>query len=72
VDKLTPEEVHDKDMKLAWWKTKPSDKMGFKAEGPEKTTRGGVNGSQSKFLEQLGIYPEINLTPLSSNSAKTV
>jgi hypothetical protein len=40
-------------------------------EGPEKATRGGVNGSQSKFLEGPDLYPEIDSTPLSSNSAKT-
>jgi hypothetical protein len=31
----------------------------------------GVNGSQSKFLKELGLYPEIDPTTLSSNSAKT-
>jgi hypothetical protein len=41
-------------------------------EGPEKATRGGVNGSQLKFSgRELGLYPKINPMPLYSNSAKT-
>jgi hypothetical protein len=40
-------------------------------EGPEKLTRGGVNGSQLKFLTELGLCPKIDPMPLSSNSAKT-
>jgi hypothetical protein len=31
----------------------------------------GVNRSQSKFPQELGLYPEINPMPLSSDSAKT-
>jgi hypothetical protein len=31
VDKLTHEEVYDGDKEFAWRKTKPSDKMRFKA-----------------------------------------
>jgi hypothetical protein len=41
-------------------------------EGPEKVTRGGVNGSQLKFLTELGLCPKIDPMHLSSNSAKTV
>jgi hypothetical protein len=40
-------------------------------EGPEKVTRGGVNGSQSKFLTEFGLCPKINPKPLSSNPIKT-
>jgi hypothetical protein len=36
----------------------------FKFEGPKKATRGGVNGSQSKFLTELGLCPEINPKPI--------
>jgi hypothetical protein len=41
-------------------------------EGPETATRGGVNGSQSKFLTEFGLCPKINPRPLSSNPIKTV
>jgi hypothetical protein len=37
-------------------------KLKLRIEGPEKVTRGGVNGS---------LYPKIDPTPFSSNSAKT-
>jgi hypothetical protein len=33
-------------------------------EGPKKATREGVNGSQSKFLTELGLCPEINPKPI--------
>jgi hypothetical protein len=33
--------------------------------------RGGVNGSQSKFLTKFGLYPKSQPKPLSSSSAKT-
>jgi hypothetical protein len=37
------------------------------SEGPEKTTR-GMNVSQSKFLNELDLRPEVDLMRLSSNS----
>jgi hypothetical protein len=40
-------------------------------EGPQTATRGGVNGSQSKFLTEFGLCPQINPRPLSSNPIKT-
>jgi hypothetical protein len=40
-------------------------------EGPNKTIRGGVNGSQLKFYtRELGLCPKVNLMCLSSNSIK--
>jgi hypothetical protein len=33
------------------WRPKPTKADGTAFEGPEKATRGGVNESQSKFLE---------------------
>jgi hypothetical protein len=36
-------------------------------EGPQKTTRGANQNS----CRELGLYLEIDPTPLSSNSAKT-
>jgi hypothetical protein len=35
-------------------------------------TRGGWMGANQKFSPKLGLYPEINLMPLSSSSANTV
>jgi hypothetical protein len=40
-------------------------------EGLEKATRGGVNGSQSKFLTGTWPMSQNQPEPLSSNSAKT-
>jgi hypothetical protein len=39
-------------------------------EGLEKATRGGVNGSQSKFLNETWPMSKIDPTCLSSNTAK--
>jgi hypothetical protein len=41
-------------------------------KGPEKATKGGENGSQSKFLTEFGLCPKINPKPLSSNPIKAV
>jgi hypothetical protein len=41
------------------------------SEGPEKATRGGEWEPIKIPHRELGIYPKINSTPLSSNSAKT-
>jgi hypothetical protein len=38
-------------------------------EGPEKATRGGVNGSQSKFLTEFGLCPKINPNPQHAKSS---
>jgi hypothetical protein len=39
--------------------------------GPEKATRGGRIGANQNSFTELGLYPEIDSTPLSSNSTKT-
>jgi hypothetical protein len=41
------------------------------SEGLEKVTRGGVNGSQSKFLKGTWLISQNQPDALSSNSAKT-
>jgi hypothetical protein len=40
-------------------------------EGPEKATRGGWMGANKNSSMELGLYPEIDPSPLSSHSAKT-
>jgi hypothetical protein len=40
-------------------------------KGPEKATREGWMGANQNSSTELGIYPKINPTRLSSNSTKT-
>jgi hypothetical protein len=41
------------------------------SEGTENATRAGSMGVNQIFLRELGLYPKIDLTPLSSNSTET-
>jgi hypothetical protein len=40
-------------------------------EGLEKATRGGWMRANQNSLREVGLYPELDPTPLSSNSVKT-
>jgi hypothetical protein len=63
-------EISTKNLIVAHYEGKILEDI-FRYEGPEKATRGGVNGSQSKFLSEYGLCPKINPKPLSSNSARS-
>jgi hypothetical protein len=48
-------------------------KLGCVFEGPEKATRGGGEWEPIKNSStELGIYPKIDLMPLSANLAKAI
>jgi hypothetical protein len=50
----------------------PADDKSWKVlEGPEKATGGGWMGTNQNSSRELALCPEIDPTPLSSNSAKT-
>jgi hypothetical protein len=46
-------------------------KCGSKCEGPEKAIRGGWMRANKNSPRELGLYPKINLSSLSTNSGKT-
>jgi hypothetical protein len=46
-----------------------SIKAPTKTEGPKRRPEGGVNGSQSKFLTEFGLYPKINPKPQHAKSS---
>jgi hypothetical protein len=76
LEKLRSNKLYAKFIKCEFWLTKVTFhghviSAGGVSEGTEKATRGGVNGSQSKFLTEYGLCPKINPKPLSSNSAKS-